>query len=330
MIYSINMQSFIFTIFIISVLVLFFVTSLRPQFSQEAKRSARRYEMIMPYVLTLQTVLIALFFVISVLLSVLVFGWLVGTIVSVVLALEYSAISKTAIVRKYSEKIFVRYEKNFYQLIDKIKPYLKFMKSISASDLIEHKEISSREDLKNVLQTSTVLSPDEKLLFLSGLEFGNKSVADVMTPRAAIKTINKSEFLGPLVLDDLHKYGHSRLPVINKDLNHVVGILYIHDLLTLEQKKSSTAEKIMEQKVYYIHKDQTLEHALSAFVKTKHHLFIVINEMRETVGLLTLDGVMESLIGRKLQDRFSSHDDIRQVASRLSKENNNPPNHQDV
>lgn len=317
-------------IFLLSASILIFITAIRPQSSEVAQRTTRRYEMIMPYALTLQTVLIALFLVLSVLVSVNTFGWFVGTIIAIILALEYSAIARIPFVHKYSQKIFVKYEKGFYQILDKIRPYLKFMKTISANDLLDHKAISTREDLKKILTSSSILTSDEKLLFANGLDFNLKTVGEVMTPRLSIKFIEKSEFLGPLVLDDLHKYGHSRLPVVNKDLNHVVGVLYIHDLLSLEQKKSATAEKVMEDKVYYIHKDQNLEHALSAFIKTKHHLFIVINDMRETVGLLTLEDTIEALIGRKIEDRFSSHDDINLVAKRMVKENNNSPNHQDV
>jgi CBS domain containing-hemolysin-like protein len=151
-----------------------------------------------------------------------------------------------------------------------------------------------------------------------------------MTPQSVIKYIDKKEFLGPLVLNDLHKHGHSRLPVINDDINHVVGILYLKDLLTLDVKKSATAEKIMEPKVYYIRADQTLGHALAAFLKTHHHLFIVVNEYRETVGLLTLEDVIEALIGRKIIDEFDAHDDLRAVALRNLNLNNRPDKREDV
>lgn len=330
LVYSISMATFMLIIFILTVLALIFLNAIKLQSSEEARKLSRRYDILMPYAMSLQIVLVAFFLAVSVLLAVASFGWFLGLIIAVVLSLEYSVISKLSIVQKYSHKIFTKYEKNIFGIINKIRPYLKLIKSISNNDLIKNKEIFNRDDLKTILESSSFLTKEEKSLFINGLEFNQKTVGEVMTPRSLIKSIEKSEFLGPLVLDDLHKQGHSRLPVINKDIDHVVGVLYLHDLLSLEQKKSTTAEKIMEGKVYYIHKDQNLDHALSAFINTKHHLFIVINDIRETVGLLTLRDALETLIGRKLEDRFSHHDNIELVSKRILKENNNPPNHQDV
>jgi len=122
----------------------------------------------------------------------------------------------------------------------------------------------------------------------------------------------------------LHQKGHSRLPVIDGDIDHVIGILHLQSLLALDIKRSVTAEKAMEPRVYYIRQDQTLQHALAAFLRTHHHLFIVVNEFRETVGLLTLEDVIEALLGRKIIDEFDAHDDLRAVALRNINHNNHP------
>ena len=165
----------------------------------------------------------------------------------------------------------------------------------------------------------------------NALSFKTKTVASIMTPRAVIDSVPKQELLGPLVLDDLHKTGHSRFPVIDDNLDHIVGILHIQDLLTLDGgKKTTTADKTMEARVYYIHQDQTLQQALSGFIRTHHHLFIVINEYRETVGVLTLEDVVEALLGRKIIDEFDSHQDLRQVAARNPQHNNTPVHHVEV
>jgi CBS domain containing-hemolysin-like protein len=151
-----------------------------------------------------------------------------------------------------------------------------------------------------------------------------------MTPKSAIKTVKKSEFLGPLVLSEIHELGHSRLPVIAGDIDHVVGVLHISDLLSLDVKHSMTAEKAMEAKVFYIRHDDNLEHALAAFIESRHHLFIVINEYRETVGLLTLEDIMAALIGRQIIDEDDNHESIRSIAERVRGDNNSPKNHVDL
>ena len=101
-------------------------------------------------------------------------------------------------------------------------------------------------------------------------------------------------------------------------------------LLLLQQKTSQSARQAMEKKIYYINQSQTLQHALAAFLSTRHHLFIVVNGYRETAGIITLEDVLEALIGSKIVDEFDTHDDLRVVADRHAKRNNSSPNSTDV
>jgi CBS domain containing-hemolysin-like protein len=324
------MKIFTLVILFLVVVKLVVFASIKPSRGKEGNRSSRRYETMMPYALTAQTVLVALLLVVAVLLSVATFDWLLGTVVAVIIALEYAAIAKLGFVHKFSQKLFERHESQVYDVLNKIKPYMKFLKSTNIADLLEQKQLSTKADLVAIVNASSLLSPDEKSLIVNGIEFQNKKVKDVMTSRGKVVTIDKSEFLGPLTLDELHKNGHSRLPVINNDIDHVVGILYLHDLLALDVKKSSTAEKIMEAKVHYIHQDQTLEHALAAFLKTKHHLFVVIDQNRETRGIITLNDTMQALLGREIKDEFDSHTNINSVSKREAILNNTPKDFADV
>ena len=164
----------------------------------------------------------------------------------------------------------------------------------------------------------TAIGESTKKLILSGLSFDGRSVHEIMTPKSVVDTIQNTEMLGPLVLDDLHKTGHSRFPVVDGDIDHVVGVLYVHDVLTLDTSKKHTSkvETAMSKKVYYIREDHSLGQALTAFLSTHHHLFIVINEFRETVGIVTLEDTLEALLGRRIIDEFDAHDDMRAVAAR--------------
>jgi CBS domain containing-hemolysin-like protein len=263
----------------------------------------------------LQKVLVALLIIATVLLSSQAFG-LIGIIISIFIALEYGAISRIKFVKKLGNKLYKRVEDSLIDFIRKAPFLFKLLRS--APDSAKHgQSVDSRQELQYLVDKSeNVLSVDERKLIVHGLAFSEKLVSEIMTPRSAIDSIKKSEFLGPLVLNDLHKIGHSRLPVINGDIDHIVGILNLDNLLSLDIKKSATAEKVMDPKVFYIRDDQTLQSALSAFLCTHHHLFIVVNESRETVGILSLKDVIESLLGRKIVDEFGSYDDLRAVASR--------------
>lgn len=193
------------------------------------------------------------------------------------------------------------------------------------------KTVDSREELDYLIeQTGQMLTQNEKKIARSLLKFTEKRVKDYMTPRGVMRSVSAEELLGPLVLDDLHRSGHGHFPVRDGDVDHIVGILHVQSLLSVHNKQSLKAKDAMTQPVYYVREDQSLDKALRAFIKTKHQLFIVINEYRETVGLITLEDVMEELLGQQIIDEFDKHDDMRAVAEQNLHHNNTPSPHVNV
>ena len=297
---------------------------------KEAQQALRR-EQLMNDVYSVQRVATALLLVIISFLGVTAYDWFLGILISLVIALEAGVIAHARIVQRYAMQLYEKVEPGLLKVIDHHPNIFRLIRTVSPS--VEDTTLSSKDELRHLVQESgSLLSDDERQSMLSILSFQGRLVKDSMTPRAAIETIKKTEILGPVVMDDLHKKGHSRIPVIDQDLDHIVGILYVQDLLTIEGGKryTRTVEKAMSKKVFYIKETQTLDQALAAFIKTKHHLFVVVNEFRETVGLLSLEDVMEALIGRQVIDEFDVHDDLRAVAARNSVGNNTPKGHVDV
>lgn len=283
---------------------------------RDAKRAITRDRRLNDIV-SLQRVVMALLLVVTALISVAVFGWLTGVIVAVIVALEYGAVSQFGFIKKLARKLYQYLEGYIVKLIISAPYFFKLIRNVSGGDNVNNYCLGSSAELRHLVEVSdNVLTPDDKKLIVHGLSFSKRLVSSVMTPRDAINSIDKSEFLGPLALNDLHKVGHNRLPVVSGDIDHVVGVLYLKNLLTLDVKRSTTAEKAMTPNVNYIRHDQTLPHALSVFLNSHHHLMIVVNEARETVGLITLNDTIEALLGRKVIDGYDAHDNLHAVASR--------------
>lgn len=277
--------------------------------------TAARREKLLPDLLTIQRTMIALLLVLLTILILASFGWVIGIIIAVVVALSYGAILRLHFIQQMAKVTYEHFEERLLTLIEKHPRFFRFIRHAAPSR--PALRLESREQLQHLItQSQRVLTADEKSLLTHGLQFAERKVSDVMTPRLRIKSIDVKEMLGPLVLDDLHKTGHSRFPVVDKDIDHIVGMLYVYDLLSLDVKQSTTAEKAMDPHVYYIRQDQTLQQALMAFLRAHHHLFIVVNEEQETVGILSLEDTIESLIGHKIIDEFDSHTDLRHVARR--------------
>lgn len=273
---------------------------------------------------SLRRMAVAVLLVLFVLLSVGAWGGLVGAVVSVLVALLYGKVATMSGVHTIAMRL---YEENEKSLLELIEQHPKLMAMLRSVVWVEQRQaLGSREELEHLVSESQgILREQDKRRIVNSLQFDQRTVEEVMTPRGVMSTINKQDVVGPYTLNDLHQTGHSRFPVIDGDIDHVVGILFTRNLITLHDKNTKTAGDLMDDHVYYINADQTLDHALTAFLKTHRHMFIVVNGYRETAGVITLEDVIEALLGYKIVDEFDQHDDLRAVAERMAHKNNNPP-----
>jgi CBS domain containing-hemolysin-like protein len=175
-----------------------------------------------------------------------------------------------------------------------------------------------KEDLIDLIsrqkkQTHNHISKEELSIAANALQFGDKLVADVLVPRRSVKLVNATDSVGPVLLDELHKSGHSRFPVYDGKKDNLVGMLYLHDLV--ESRGGGQVKNFMKPKLYFVKEDQPLGHVLDAFIKTKHHLFIVVNNFEEMVGIISMEDILEQILGKPILDEFDRYEDLRAVAA---------------
>lgn len=322
----------VFMIIMIAVVfsVLVLVGGVYPQYSApsrfelERRRGAKderasaslRRDGLLPGVMSLQRISVALLIVTLSALLIARFDWLGGVLLAIAAVLMYGPLARIGVVHHLSQKAYSRYEPAILRFVEKFTGLFQLLRH-PVPGAVADRRLESREEFEHlVAQSHGIMSAREKTLLTHVLQFDSRTVGEIMIPRESIDSIDHKELLGPLVLDDLHKTTHSRFPVVDADIDHVVGMLHVQDLLSLDMKKSTTAEKAMDRRVYYIHERQTLQQALTAFLRTHHHLFIVVNERQETVGLLSLEDVIGAMTGQKNVDEFDAHDDLRTVAKR--------------
>lgn len=295
----------------------------KKQGNQDAAYELTR-EVIIADLYSLRRLFVAIVLVLFVLLSVGAWGPAVGALVSIGLALVYGKLAVLGPVHAIAMKLYGEQEKSLTEFIESHQGLMRMVRSVVWVE--PRQALSSREELEHiVLGSHGILREADKRRIVNSLHFDERTVEEVMTPRGVVEFVGKDDVIGPLVLSELHKTGHSRFLVVDTDIDHVVGLLYTRDLMTLAHKESKTAASIMDDHVYYINSNQTLNHALTAFLKTHRHMFVVVNEYRETAGVLTLEDIIEALLGYKIVDEFDQHDDLRAVAERIAHKNNNPP-----
>ncbi len=182
--------------------------------------------------------------------------------------------------------------------------------------------IYSKEELQKMLDGQELsknsdIAADEARMIRKVLEFGDKKIRDVMTPQRMVKLVTQTDEIGPILMGELHDSGHSRFPVV-ADMKHTnfVGTLYLRDLVM--ESKAKVVKEIMSPHVRYVHEEESLDHALRAFIKLKHHLFVVVNNFEEFVGVLSIEDVLEEIIGKEIVDEFDEHDNLRKVAQSIA------------
>ncbi len=183
-------------------------------------------------------------------------------------------------------------------------------------------------ELINTQQVQTDNRIDKSGLDIAkhALTFGEQLVRDHLTPKRIVTSVGLSDDIGPLLMDELHKSGHSRFPVYDGKAPNIVGVLFMKDLVGT--KHSGNVKDIMRPGVLYVHEEQSLYEALQAILKTRHQLFVVVNSFEEYVGIITIEDVLEQIIGKPILDEFDQYDDLRAVAARAaSKEHHHHTQH---
>ena len=151
------------------------------------------------------------------------------------------------------------------------------------------------------------------------LSLDERDVRDIMTPRTVMSSLSASLTLGEL--KDSQKlagvFDHSRVPVFDKDADDVVGMVLRRDVLTAmaEDKFDRRLEEFMRP-VDFIAETLSVNRLLRRLLETGQHLVLVIDEYGGLAGLVTLEDVLEEIMGIEIVDEFDPAVDMRELAHR--------------
>jgi metal transporter CNNM len=178
--------------------------------------------------------------------------------------------------------------------------------------------IYSRKELVGILQEhgGNILKSDEERIARGALTFGQKKITEVMTPRFMVTGIEQDRVLDSGTIDDLRRSGYSRFPVYDDTLDHVTGMLYAQQLIDPANHNKVVLD-VCTKNVYFVNEEATLDHALNAFIKTKNHLFMVVNQFSEFVGIIAIEDVIEEILGVEIVDEFDRYANVRAVAEKM-------------
>ncbi len=175
----------------------------------------------------------------------------------------------------------------------------------------------SRKEIMGILQEhgGNTLKRDEERIARGALTFGDKTIRQIMTPRSMVTAIEQDRVLDGKTMEELRLTGYSRFPVYDESLDHVTGLLYAQQLID-PAMRGKLVEKVKAGEVFFVNEDAKLDQALNAFIKTKNHLFMVVNQFSEFVGVISIEDVIEEILGVEIVDEFDKYANVRAVAEK--------------
>ena len=171
------------------------------------------------------------------------------------------------------------------------KKLVKKTGSISLSDLSTAVDIATEEGS----------SPEEKNMLKGIATFGEKEVSDIMRPRVNMFSVSLETDFEELMKQVVDK-GFSRIPVYDKDLDDVKGILYVKDLLPYIDEKDFAWQKLLRP-AFFVPENKKINDLFQDFRAKKIHIAIVVDEYGGTSGLVTLEDIVEEIVG-DISDEF--------------------------
>ncbi|MCC5025224.1 MAG: HlyC/CorC family transporter [Candidatus Synoicihabitans palmerolidicus] len=165
------------------------------------------------------------------------------------------------------------------------------------------------------------LSTSESSIITNALSLDDIRVSEIMTPRTVTTALKRTESVGD-VFDAFPNIPFARIPVYHESMDDIVGLVRRRDLLKAvanDLEKDLIGSHMHE--IHFIPETATAAQALQEFLKTHQQLLIVVDEFGSTAGVLTMEDVMEHLIGREIFEKDDVAVDMREFArARLKKQ----------
>ena len=165
----------------------------------------------------------------------------------------------------------------------------------------------SVETLSQALELTSdgATTKDEQKILEGIVNFGNTETVQIMKPRIDIFALSDDESY-QVVLEKITKNGYSRNPVYHENIDSIIGVLYAKDLLVHLNKKTFKWQDLIREP-FFVPENKKLDDLLGDFREKKNHLAIVVDEYGGTSGLVTLEDVIEEIVG-DINDEFDDDD----------------------
>ncbi len=247
--------------------------------------------------------------------------WLATLIVTVVIIIFGETIPKIT-CKKNANRVAVRYAYPIRALMLILKPLVwlvvKLIELITRPLKGEEDEDAEEavEELQSIIETAEdedVLDEDQSELVQAAIEFDQISASEVMTARVDVSAIDIEDDWED-ILAQIEEAPYSRLPVYEGSIDNIIGVLYLNHFLKAMTDEGRADIRSLLMPPCYVYKTMKLPAVLSTLRKARQHLAIVSDEYGGTLGVLSMEDVLETIVG----DIWDETDTVEQEVVRRS------------
>ncbi len=194
----------------------------------------------------------------------------------------------------------------FYPITYVINIFVKGIIKIAGGQINQEVPLITEEELEfmiNVGEEEGILEDETKEMMHNIMEIKDISVKEIMVPRTEMVTLPIDSTLDE-VLKTIDKYEFSRIPVYGKDLDHITGILYVKDLIKYAKEglKNIELKKILRE-AFFVPETKNIYDLFKEFQSMRVHLAIVIDEYGGVAGIVTMEDILEEIVG-EIRDEY--------------------------
>lgn len=246
-------------------------------------------------------------------------GASVSTIVTTIVVLIFGEVSPKSIAKE-SPEAFAKFSAPFLNILIKILTPLNFLfaqwKKL-LSHIIKPKGDGgiTEEELLTIVDEAEAgggIDKEEGTLIRSAIEFNELSAVDIFTPRVDVVAVS-AETSREEVAELFAGTGYSRIPVYEENIDHIIGILYQKDFHN-EVWKTKKSIRDAVRPVLFVAKNKKIDDLMKELQQKKLHIAIVMDEYGGTAGIVTLEDILEELVGEIWDEHDQVEEEIRQTA----------------
>ena len=158
------------------------------------------------------------------------------------------------------------------------------------------------------------IAEDEKDMINNVFEFNDKIVSEIMIPRTEVFALEKNMTIAEVIDELSDDFRYSRIPVYNKDIDNIEGVIYIKDILLSTKNKNTKIMNLMKE-AYFVSEMKPINELFTELRKNRKQIAIVIDEYGGTSGIVTMEDILEEIVG----EIYDEYDDIEDMIKQVDK-----------